>query len=268
MNLLNKIIHTLKVSREQKRPFRYVASRALVKSGLCSCLTIKRQGYSLRFHPSNVSVSMWMQGLQYYASEESFVQSLLREGDTFVDVGANIGNLTFAGKIKVKGGTVIAIEAHPRTFSFLASNIALNHFKVDARNVAVGDKPGILSFSNMHADDCNGISLNGGDIEVVVQTLDNELKGIGSIRLLKIDIEGYELMALRGAQEVLARTKFVYFELGNEMVARYGYTPADVLVLLNEAGFRVCRILDTGERCEISLNSDFSRLENYLAERT
>jgi FkbM family methyltransferase len=267
MNILIKIIRTLQASRHHLHPLKYAASRALVKSGLCSHLIIKRNGYRLWFHPSNVSVSMWMQDLKYYAWEESFIQSLLREGDTFVDVGANIGNLTFAGKLKVKGGTVVAIEAHPRTFSFLTSNIALNQLEVDARNVAVGEYPGTMAFSDMHADDCNGISLTGGDIAVLVQTLDTVLEGLGDIRLLKLDIEGYELMALRGAREVLGRTKFVYFEMGDEMVARYSYTPADILVLLNDAGFTVCRILDTGERNEITPNSDFSRLENYLAER-
>ena len=66
---------------------------------------------------------MWMQGMQYYAWEESFIQSLLREGDTFVDVGANIGSLTLAAKLKVKDGIVVAIEAHPRTFpSFPATS--------------------------------------------------------------------------------------------------------------------------------------------------
>ena len=139
---------------------------------------------------------------------------------------------------------------------------------VDARNVAVGDKPGTLAFTDMHADDCNGISLTGGGITVPVQTLDTELIGLGDIRLLKIDIEGYELMALRGAREVLARTKFVYFELGDQMTARYGYTPADILLLLNDAAFTVYRILDSGERHEITLGADFSRLQNYLAERT
>ena len=211
---------------------------------------------------------MWMQGLQYYAWEESFIQSLLREGDTFVDVGANIGNLTIAGKLKVKGGIVVAIEAHPRTYSFLSRNIALNQMKVDARNVAVGDKPGTLAFSDMHADDCNGISMTEGGIPVPVQTLDTELIGLGDIRLLKIDIEGYELMALRGAREVLARTKFVYFELWDQLTARYGYRPADILLLLNDAGFSVYLILDSGERQDIKLGADFSRLQNYLAERT
>ena len=209
-----------------------------------------------------------MEGLQYYAWEESFIQSLLRDGDTFVDVGANIGNLTIAGKLKVSGGTVVAIEAHPRTFSFLVRNIALNQLTVDARNVAVGDKPGMLAFSDMHADDCNGISLTAGGIAVPVQTLDIELKDLGDIRLLKIDVEGYEFMTLRGAGEVLARTKFVYFELWDKLTARYDYTPADILLLLNGAGFHVYRILDSGERQEITLGADFSQPQNYLAEKT
>jgi FkbM family methyltransferase len=267
MNIFQKIVQTLKDSINHQRPFRYLLCRALVKSGLCSNLMIGRNGYRLWFHQSNIAVSMYMLGEHYYAWEENFIQSLLREGDTFVDIGANIGNLTIAGKLKVKNGKVVAFEAHPRTFSHLYSNISLNEMNIDLRNVAIGEKSGTLLFSDLHADDCNGISTTGSGIVVPVQRLDTALRGLGDIRLLKIDIEGYELMALRAASEILARTKYVYFELGEQMCSRYGYKPSDLLELLHEAGFTIYSVLHSGERIKITVCSDFRLLQNYLAER-
>lgn len=262
-----KISQAVRASRLEEHPFRYLLCRTLVRSRLCSRLVIRRKGYRLRFHPTNISVSMWMQGLSCYDWEERFIQSLLRVGDTFVDVGANIGNLTIAGKLKVQDGTVVAIEAHPRTYSFLVDNINLNQLKIDARNLAVGDKSGVQSFSDMHADDCNGISTTGIGLPVKVGTLDQELRTFSEIRLLKVDIEGYELMAFLGARGVLTRTKFVYFELGDSMTARYGYKPADVIQLLNDSGFRVFRVFDSGTLVKISSVGNFSQVENYLAEK-
>lgn len=268
MSFLEKIARTFKVARHHEKPFRYMASRALVKTGLCSRLVLRRNGYRLRFHPSNVSVSMWMEGLQYSAWEEGFIRSLLRPGDTFVDVGANIGNLTIAGKLEIKDGKAVAIEAHPRTYAFLASNIALNGLEVDTRNVAVGENAGMLTFSDMHADDCNGVSLVGEGISVPVQTLDDALGALGEIRLLKIDIEGYELMAFRGASDVLRRTKYVYFELWDKLTQRYGYQPAQLLGMLKEAGFTVYQIAEDNHREVLPPGADFSCLRNYLAERS
>ena len=267
MNFFKKTVRAIKDSSHYQRPIRYILCRALVKSGLCNYLKIERNGYRLWFHQSNIAVSMWMQGAHYYAWEENFIQSLLREGDTFVDVGANIGNLTIAGKLKVKNGKVVAFEAHPRTFTYLLSNSSLNKMELDLHNLAVGEKSGSITLSDLHADDCNGISTSGEGIVVPVETLDAALLGLGNIRLLKIDIEGYELMALRAATEVLARTKYVYFELGEQMCARYCYKPMDLLALLQEAGFTIYRVLHSGERKRITFESDFTLLQNYLAER-
>lgn len=245
---------------------RYVTSRVLVKTGLCSNVILQRNGYRVRFHPANISVEMFMKAT-WFEPEEAFIQSLLREGDTFVDVGANIGHLAIAGKVKAKHGTVVAIEAHPRTFRFLTENIRLNGLDIDARNVAVGDTPGTLTFSDMHADDCNGVSVDGQGIEVPVQTLDAILQGTGEIRLLKVDIEGYELMAFRGASEVLARTQFVHFELWDQMARRYGYEPGEVVSVLHAAGFTVFEAGASSGRQEVRPDADFSRLANYLAVR-
>lgn len=267
MILLSKIARTLKTAKSQRSPVRYTACRLLVKTGLCSQIIIRRDGYRLRFHPSNVSVSMFLQGRKFFRSEEQLIQALLRPGDTMIDVGANVGNLSIVGKLKTQNGRVIAIEAHPRTFNFLTSNFALNGLEIEAINIAVGDRAGRVAFSDMHADDCNGIVPDGRGISVPVTTLDVALAGVGPIRLLKVDIEGYELMAFRGASQVLTRTQFVYFELWQDLARRYGYAPTEIVTLVEAAGFNIYRVTPEGLLQRISREENFENLENYLAAR-
>ena len=50
----------LRILRNHKRPLRFIAGRALAKSGLCTRLTIPQDGYRLRFYPSNLSEQLWV----------------------------------------------------------------------------------------------------------------------------------------------------------------------------------------------------------------
>ena len=241
--------------------FRFLASRALWATRLSSLFTMQTaSGYKLRFYPTAVSATMWCNP-RFYAKDEQLLTEQLRVGDTFVDVGANIGTLTLAASRLVgPEGRVFAIEAHPRTVRYLRGNVRLN----DARNVtvlhaAVGDHVGIVKFSNRRSDDQNSIASSG--IDVPLATLDSMVIGLlppdSRIRLLKIDVEGFELFALRGAQQVLERTDAVYFESWENHFQRFGYATKDLLGLLRDHGFE-CGVKDDHKSVDC---------ENLLATR-
>jgi FkbM family methyltransferase len=71
-----------------------------------------------------------------------FISSVLKPGDVFIDVGANIGYFTMlAAKCVGASGKVYAIEASPSTYDLLIANLRLNEVKnVEAINMAVTDK--------------------------------------------------------------------------------------------------------------------------------
>lgn len=233
------MIRYLRILRNEKRPFRFLASRALWRSGLCRFFTIRRGDFRLRFAPSGLSARYWVDP---HAREEDhvFLRAWLRPGDTCVDVGANIGALALhAAALVGDAGRVTAIEAHPRTFGFLRDNVALNRRRnVTLLNFAVGDRHGTLRFSDVKSDEKNGV-VEAGGLELQVRTLDELLAGSpGPIRLLKLDVEGFELNVLRGAGAVLARTECVLFEVSRRS-ALYGYASEDVVAALDAAGFTV-----------------------------
>jgi FkbM family methyltransferase len=217
-------------------PLRLVASRLLWRSRISPLLTIQlSDGIRMRFHGSSISAALWADP-RGRSEDADFLRLVLRPGDMYVDCGANVGHLVLvASKCVQPGGSLVAIEANQRLYGYLESNLRLNSIeRVRALNVAVGDAPGLARISDADDDDQNRIGATG--LEVRVDTLDALLGDI-TPTLLKIDVEGYELPALRGANSVLSRTAVVYCELVRSNCERFGYGPEDVERLLLAGGF-------------------------------
>jgi len=177
---------------------------------------------------------------RFFANDEKVLRQYLGPGDTFVDVGANIGALSLtASGIVGEAGRVFSVEAHPQTVDYLRGNIKLNN----ASNVAVihaaaGDHVGVVNFSSGRSDDQNRVTDSG--IPVPLRTLDSLIPDT-PVRMLKIDVEGFELFALRGAERLLQRTDMIYFESWESHFNKYRYSTTDVLAFLAKHGFEVAR---------------------------
>jgi len=166
------------------------------------------------------------------SGEQAFIEShfsTLKEG-VVLDIGANIGNYT-KNIFKISPDIQIyAFEPHPITYKKLNTSVVSKNFH--SFNLAVGSKNGELQLydyedqdGSSHASMCKEVieGIHKGrtlqhDIKVV--RLDDFLEehSIDSIDLLKIDIEGNELNALKGLGNWISQGKIraVHFEF-NEM---------------------------------------------------
>jgi FkbM family methyltransferase len=232
----------LKTASGHPRPIRYLVGLVTLYTGLGSWCTFRYQGFRLRLYPSALTNALWVDPTGR-REDDHLIRSLLREGDTYVDVGANIGTLAIAAAQTVgAAGTVIAIEPHPRTVRYLCGNIKLNQCNnVQIIASAVGDGAGVIRFSSRVSDDQNAIGLASErrDVRVPIDRLDALLEGIQKVRLLKIDVEGYELHVLRGGKETLSKTDIVIFESSEAMYARQGYSCSVVFGELYRCGFEI-----------------------------
>lgn len=140
------------------------------------------------------------------------IQSILRPGDTFVDVGANVGYDSLLGsKLVGNDGKVVAIEAARLIFDQLSSNVARNGIcNVRLVKVAVSDKPGELTLYGGDTGNQGRTSSiqrqNLVPIETVpTKPLDEVLtdEERASVELIKIDIEGGELPLLERLVDTL-----------------------------------------------------------------
>ena len=252
-----RLHHMIYRLRSEKLPARFLASRLLRLTRLCMLFTIQKNAYRLRFYPTAGSATFWVDPAP--SREELFIEAFLKPGDTYVDVGANIGALALLAASKVgPSGYVHAFEAHPEIFRFLQGNIQLNGFSnISANNYAVADQPGDLAFTDLHSDDQNSICQEGSII-VRANRLDDLLPVDRPIALLKIDVEGAEKLVLDGAPQTLARTSAIYFEYSDRMSAAFGYNLADLEELLLHAGFTVRPVAATVQ----------GEASDYLAVRT
>lgn len=176
-------------------------------------------------------------------SEMIFMSRYLRPGDRFIDAGANVGIYTLlAAKIVGPSGHVIAFEPDPGVAERLMENVLRNDLAwVTIKSCAVADTAGTFAFT-VGADTANtlcGLATSSPATRTVqTVTLDAEIKGEG-YTMCKMDIEGAEFRALKGASTLLenATPPVWQLELTNRTLARFGSSVAEVQEWLRARGF-------------------------------
>jgi FkbM family methyltransferase len=143
--------------------------------------------------------------------------SVLRPGDICLDIGAHIGYFTLlASRLVGPRGHVYAFEPSPSSYAALCDNLARNRVQnVTALAVAVGGTPGEAVLhegpgtntgrSTLRDRQPNGVPITTKGVVVDVRTPiscvpEQELR---RIRLIKIDVEGYEVEVLSGLAPIL-----------------------------------------------------------------
>jgi FkbM family methyltransferase len=132
---------------------------------------------------------------------------LLRPGDIFFDIGANVGFFTLlASRCVGPSGRVVAFEPLPRNLECLQRHLDLNAMtNVETMPVAAADRSGEASFSSASGPSMGALAAAGTPVRIV--SLDDLIRERASPppRLLKIDVEGAESLVLLGASNLLGR---------------------------------------------------------------
>jgi FkbM family methyltransferase len=239
---------------------------------------IDRGAYVLRLSRSSFAISLYRYP-KMEREDEEFLRHFLKSGMTYIDVGANIGTTTLMGAYAVGStGKAIAFEPHPATFRDLTKSVALNRDlapRITLVHTALGDTIGQSHISDLLDNDTNYLGVAG--IPVAITTLDEALKDIPHVDLLKIDVEGYEKHVFLGAKETLAKTDAIYFENCEPNFQRFGYSVDDLFELLGAAGFSVYTVdkqntfslteEHKGHRCEKDYENLVALARNAYCER-
>lgn len=261
-----KLFERIRLVAHHKKPFKLLFAYFLRKLNISKYFTIDKGFYRMRFYPTALLMHYWADN--YCRDEELFILSkLVKFNSNIIDVGANVGTISLPISVIVgPRGMVFSIEAHPKIFSYLKMNVELNKHlsNIKCFNYAVSNRSGTIEFSNYSSDDMNKIILgrkSNSFVKVNMKKLDeiiDESYNISNIRLLKIDVEGYELFVLEGAQKILEKTEIVYFESAEEHFNYYGYKTSDIIKFLLERNFYVFKFE----------NYDFIKLdEKYMSHK-
>ena len=162
-----------------------------------------------------------------------FVLDLLRAGDIFVDVGANIGFYTVLAARR--GATVEAFEPTPEAAATCERSIALNSVQslAHVHRAACGAATGTVRFTTGLDISNHIVEGDAPGIEVTITTLDDELADRDApVCMFKVDAEGHDLDVLRGGLGAIARLQpVILVEIWTggagplELVAPHGYRP-------------------------------------------
>lgn len=191
---------------------------------------------------TSVSLSLLAKG-SYEPKETELVLKKLKRGDVFFDIGANIGYYTVLASKKVgPRGRVFAFEPDFENFKQLSENVKLNKCKnVVLENKAVSDRNGRIKFKIEHLKKGESRASKNGQISVPTIKLDN----YGKIDVLKMDIEGAEIMALRGAKKTLNRRGIkLFIEYNPGSLEEFARGPNELLRLIRQLGFGLISIVD------------------------
>lgn len=194
----------------------------------------------------------------YEPIETRFVRRVLRAGDVFVDVGANLGWYTLlACSIVGRAGCVHAFEPREITARYLLKTIELNKLKKETtvHRCGLSDAEGAAFLAWTPGTDNPGGSFFTFDTaseDLEFQKI--RLRSLDSFRLprldfLKVDVEGAEMRVFSGARETLERHRpIILSELSTEMLGRVSGASTDTYFRFFENLNYRCYIID-GERC-------------------
>jgi FkbM family methyltransferase len=216
-------------------------------------LAIHRTLVEVPFHGAtivadlNTSHGLGMYRRRSYVDPDlSLVARYLTPGDVFVDCGANNGMFTVVGASRVRReGLVISFEPVPDTRTALQRNVSANGFDhVIVLPHALSD----TRSERMFFATANGGGLSsfvpavlGTPMMVEALCLDDVLPLVGSrsVSFLKMDVEGAEVAALRGAQRLLREHQpMLLVEVEDEHLRRQDTSAAELFALLESLGYR------------------------------
>jgi FkbM family methyltransferase len=238
-------------------------------------ITISAGDFSVQMVPEGSTACDSWTGLRCERQEVSFILSVLKPGMTFFDVGANAGLFAVSAATNIGGDRVYAFEPCSSTCEILKQNLRLNRVaSVHVAQIALGDSigEGILQVNERGKDGLNTLGQAShpdshviGQESIQINTLDTFMReqGISQVDVMKVDIEGAELMLFRGAKELLQRADapvILYEGFGN-LTRGFGYHPVEILWLLESCGYALFTLdSDTGEIFELKPDYQYNSM--------
>lgn len=186
------------------------------------------------------------------------ISNLSKQGispNTILDVGANVGQFAIAAAKLFPHAKIHSFEPQPECVGQLNKNIRTMD-NVSVYPIALGDSDGEVKFyvnSHNHSSSILPLAdshreafpeaLESEEIAVKITMLDNALSEVDIVSpcLLKLDVQGYEVHALRGGVETLKRVDFVILETSFKPMYEGESLFMDVVKIMEEYGFRFLR---------------------------
>ena len=205
----------------------------------------------------------------FESAELVFVARFLRPSMTALDLGAHQGLYTLlASKRVAPGGKVFAFEPSPRERRALRLHLVLNLcWNVTIQRLALGNENTEANLFVVQGSQtgCNSLRppdvLSGiSSVRIRVTRLDDWLESqkIGQVDFIKLDVEGAELDALKGAERLLNRKPrpVILAEVQDVRTQPWGYPAKEIIQYLASKGYKWLRLRESGTLDELEITAN------------
>jgi len=206
-------------------------------------------GRNIRFHINNPVEKFRLENFGDEKDQLLALLSILKEGDIFYDIGASVGAWSIPAAIKVGTSQVISFEPDPENQERLVRNFELNgisNFQI--MPIAVGDKTGEMELFTAGAyaasPSLRPVNNISSSIVVKIKTIDSLISQneIPVPTVVKIDIEGAEMMALKGMSMLLShdnRPNTLVLELHPVFLPSFNTDLTEIFEFLISKGYKI-----------------------------
>jgi len=190
-----------------------------------------------------------------------FISDNLKDGDVFIDVGANCGFFTLLAAHHVGlRGFVLAIEPQKKLSSLIKKSLDINGFRSfsDVENMAVtaevgevylrhsGDYLGSASLASLGANETASELVGGQPLDDIVATVEHRRMRILKPRMIKVDVEGFEKSVWQGGRKTFSVTDIVVLEFSSSRYRDLGIDPDVFLDEMQGDGFNINELSHDG----------------------
>lgn len=199
-------------------------------------IKITKQGWAVIENDSHIG--KWVQETKRLDFDQNvlpLMRKFIKRGDIIIDIGANIGCYTWGlYDIIEENGKAICFEPNIETFECLKHNLS-KYSNIELHNMAIGSKKGYVQ--NVCQNDNIGMSyVIESDKGVQINTLDSF--NLDKCNFIKIDVEGYELDVLKGAEKTLKKFHpYLFIEINDHTLTRVGIHRSDIFNYLHDIGY-------------------------------
>lgn len=233
------------------------------------------QDYSMYIMPDDYVGSMILKDKIYEPHVTNVVKSILKEGDVFLDLGANLGYFSLlASRLVTNTGKVIAFEPNPQNQQLILTSILKNEASnVNLYPYAVSNTSCILRFTT--------VGSNGGVVTAFSQdqrhyllvqavVLDEILYREPRIDVVKIDIEAHEPSALRGMKALISKHKPTIITEFHPWAMQLNNpeAPVEYLRQIHDLGYKISVIEPSGNMLHFSSEEQVMNYWRSLNQET
>lgn len=190
--------------------------------------------------------------LKHWGGEKEYVQKMLNdltEDDILYDIGSSVGLISILAAKKLAKGKVISFEPDPENASKLEANYNINNLtNFSVQSLAVGEDTGMMELytagSNAFSPSLKKVNGIDTSIKVKIESVDNliERKEIPYPTVVKIDIEGAEMMALKGMEKLLnakEKPRLLFIELHPDFLPSFRTSTEEIFSFLANLNYTI-----------------------------